>query len=165
MQRRSAHAVANGGARARAAAGSIGVGAEAQLNGIEGLSLNYDAGQFHVGGMIGYSDPAGGGNSVFEIGGRFFYHLHKTAMSDFSLGGNIGLASVPGAMNDRKTDVYLEPSFQIRLFIASNVALSFTGGIVIGVADASDPTPAFLASGVAVTGQISAAAGIHYYFF
>jgi hypothetical protein len=152
-------------AHAGGQAGSIGIGAEYQLSGIEGLSLNYDAGQFHVGGMLGYYDPAGGGNSVFEIGGRFYYHVHRTSMADFSLGGNIGLASVPGAMDDRKADVYLEPGFQIRFFVVPNVAISFTGGIVIGLVDASDPTSSPLASGVEITGQVSAAAGIHYYFF
>jgi hypothetical protein len=166
---------------ARADAGgspnTIGVGAEYELSGLGGASLNYDAGQFHLGGFIGYADD-GNNNSDFEIGGRFFYHLHSTAMSDFSIGGGLGLASDKraaggmGTMTTRATFVFVEPSFQIRLFVASNVALSFTGGLTIGVADAQ---------GYAVTGQgvgggeftVSAAtgvgflggAGVHYYFF
>ena len=156
---------ATSAAHAGGSPGSIGVGAEAQLSGIEGFSVNYDAGHFHVGGMLGYYDPANGNNSVFELGARFFYHVHSTAMADFSLGANLGLASVPSGMNTRATDVYLEPGFQIRLFLASNVAISATGGIVIGVLDASDTTPNEIKSGVAVTGQITGIAGIHYYFF
>jgi len=154
--------------------GSIGVGAEYQLSGLGGASVNYDAGQFHVGGYLGFFDPAGPSNTLFEIGARFFYHMHSTAMSDFGLGGGFGLASVPvggGMTNTRNTDVFLEPGFQIRVFLASNVALSFTGGLVIGVIDASN---------VAITGQgiggsvvdfgggnvvFNAGAGIHYYFF
>lgn len=137
--------------------GSLGVGAEYQLNGLGGVSVNYDAGKFHVGGAIGLIDPAGPNNTEFDIFGRFYYHVHSTAMADFSVGGSIGLASVPAMMGGRDADVFVEPGFQIRLFLASNVALSFAGGISIGVVDAS---------GVGITGQgLAGTAGIHYYFF
>jgi hypothetical protein len=147
-----------GVASAGGQAGAIGLGAEYELNGIGGVSLNYDAGKFHAGGWFGFIDPAGGNNTEFDIGGRFFYHLHSTAMADFSLGAGLGIASTPppmGMMN-RRTEVFLEPGFQIRVFIASNVALSFTGGISIGVVDAS---------GVIISGQPEGIAGVHYYFF
>jgi hypothetical protein len=139
-------------------AGALGVGAEYELNGIGGLSLNYDAGKFHAGGWFRFLDPAGGNNTEFDVGGRFFYHLHSTAMADFSLGAGLGIASLPpGMMNpNRNTNMFLEPGFQIRAFIASNVALSFIGGISIGVIDAS---------GVVISGQAEGIAGIHYYFF
>jgi hypothetical protein len=152
-------------------AGSLGVGAEFQLSGLGGPSINYDAGQFHLGGFFSFFDPEGPNNTVFELGARFFYHVHSTAMSDFSLGGNFGLASIPtGAMpnDDRSTDVYLEPAFQIRLFLASNVALSFTGGITIGLIDAGGAS----VQGQGISGSpgfdlagFSGGAGIHYYFF
>src|SRR2546423_13825975 len=100
--------------------------------------------------------------------------MHTPARSDFGSGGGLGLESVPagGMNNGRNTYMFFEPSFQIRVFLASNVALSFTGGISIGVVDAS---------GVLITGQgatggafsVDAAAGVgflggarvHYYFF
>jgi hypothetical protein len=154
-----------GAAHAGGQSGSIGVGAEIQLSGLNGVSLNYDAGKFHVGGFVGYNDPPGGNNSSFQTGGRFFYHVHSTAMADFGLGGQLGIESCPqnnapvgcqGNMMGRATDVFLEPAFQIRLFVASNVALSFTGGIVIGVVDAQS---------VAIAGQFTGIAGVHYYFF
>ncbi len=154
-------------------AGSLGVGVEAEVSGLGGPSVTYDAGKFHVGGFLGLDDPPGASNTFFEIGARFFYHVHSTAMSDFGLGGSFGLASVPvggmGMNNTRNTDVFLEPGFQIRLFLASNVALSFSGALVIGVVDASD---------VAIAGQqvgtsfnaiggfgVTGGAGVHYYFF
>ena len=151
-------------------AGTVGVGVEAQVSGLGGPSVNYDAGKFHVGGFFGFLDPAGADNTFWELGARFYYHIHSTAMSDFGLGGGFGLASIPAGarMNpNRDTDVFLEPGFQIRLFLASNVALSFTGSLVIGVVDASD---------VAIDGQLvgstalgglafAGGAGIHYYFF
>jgi len=167
-------AASAGVASAGGQAGSLGVGAEYQLSGLGGASLNYDAGQFHVGGFFGFQDPSGPDNTLLELGARFYYHLHSTAMSDFGLGGNFGLASVPGGamMNNRATDVFLEPGFQIRVFLASNVALSFSAGLVIGLIDAPN--------NVAVTGQgvggnivdfgggavvFNGGAGIHYYFF
>jgi len=137
--------------------GAIGVGAETQINGTGGISVNYDAGKFHVGGFLGFNDPPGPDNTEFAIGARFYYHVHKTAMSDFSVGGNLGIDSVPQMMgNNRNTLLFLEPSIQIRAFVTSNVALSFTAGIVIGAVDAG---------GLAVDGQVTAAAGVHYYFF
>ena len=163
---------------ARAEAGgspnTVGVGAEFQLSGLGGASVNYDAGQFHLGGFLGFADD-GNNNSDIEIGGRFFYHVASTAMSDFGVGGGLGLDSVKGpsgmGMTTRRTLVFVEPAFQIRVFIAANVAFSFTGGLTIGVADAQ---------GYAVTGQsvgggafsvggsgigFLGGAGVHYYFF
>ena len=135
--------------------GSIGVGAEFQISGIGGLSANYDAGKFHVGGFLGFFDPAGGDNTTVDLGARFFFHVHSTAMPDFSLGGGLGIQSAHNGVGNRTTNLFLEPSFQIRAFLASNVALSFTGGIEIGAVDASE---------VNITGAISGEAGIHYYF-
>jgi hypothetical protein len=139
---------------------SIGVGAEFQINGTGGLSINYDAGKFHAGGFFGYSDLEGPNNSTVDIGGRFFFHLASTASSDFSLGGSLGIRNANDVPNsptnsNRHTDVFLEPSFQIRAFIVSNVALSFSGGIIIGAADVSE---------LSVAGNIVGECGIHYYF-
>lgn len=159
---------AAGAAHAGGQAGSIGVGAEYQMNGTGGVSVVYDAGLFHVGGMLGFNDPDGGNNTQFQLAGEFYYHVHHSAFADFGLGGSLGMSSDPVPMsNNRNTDVYLEPGFQIRAFLSSNVALSATAGMVIGVVDAG---------GVAITGQsfgniggehvgAAGAIGIHYYFF
>jgi hypothetical protein len=72
-------------------------------------------------------------------------------------------------MDERDTHMYLEPSFQIRLFVASNVALSFTAGLVIGLVDAQDnygislgaPSIGGSNSGA---GIVTGSAGVHYYF-
>jgi hypothetical protein len=159
--------VANAGGQA----GSIGAGVEAQINGAGGASMNYDAGDFHVGGFLGFHDPGGSNDDELLLGGRFFYHLHSTAMSDFGLGGTLGILSQnrPAPM-DRQTLLYIEPSFQIRAFIASNVALSFNAGVVIGVMDADnvDFGGQLVGGGVSIAGMgvnVTGGAGIHYYFF
>src|SRR5258705_7173758 len=92
-------------ARAGGQSGSIGVGAEFQLSGLGGASLNYDAGDFHVGGFLGFDDGPMNDDTVWDVGARFYYHLHSTAMSDFSVGGSLGIISLPG-MPDRQTGVF-----------------------------------------------------------
>jgi hypothetical protein len=136
--------------------GSIGVGAELELSDADvgGISVNYDAGKFHVGGFLGFSDPDGNDNDKFNIGGRFFYHVATTASSDFGIGGGLGIQSAASG-NGRKTGLFLEPGFQIRVFIVPNVALSFTGGISVGTIDAHD---------VVISGDFAGTAGVHYYF-
>jgi hypothetical protein len=152
---------ASGIAHAGGQEGSIGVGAEVQLSGISGVSVNYDAGAFHVGGLLGYGgDLPGMQPDYFQVGARFFYHVHSTAMADFGLGGNLGIASVQDLpMDERSSYVYLEPGVQIRVFVAANVALAFTAGVALGLNDAD---------GVTITGQgtgFNFGGGVHYYFF
>jgi hypothetical protein len=157
---------ATGNASAGGTEGTVGVGAEFALNGLTGgVSVNYDAGKFHVGGLLSFSDDDGPNNTNYSLGGRFFYHIASTAMSDFGIGGTLGFLSID--TGDRATLMFVEPSFQIRLFLASNVALSFNAGIVIGVVDADGI--AIGAGGVAggdgvVGGAVNGVAGVHYYF-
>ncbi len=147
----------SGLAHAGGSPGSIGVGAEFQINGIGGGSVNYDAGDFHVGGFFGFADDDGPDNTLWDVGARFYYHVHSTAMSDFGVGGSFGILSFPGGPpdNDQQTGLFLEPGVQMRLFLASNVAISATTGISIGLVDAD---------GVTINGQ-TITGGIHYYFF
>jgi hypothetical protein len=167
-------AAAVGGAHAGGQAGSIGLGAEADLNGLGGASLNYDGGVFDAGGFFGYLrlDQAGMTSSAWNLGGRFFYHIHKTGSSDFGLGGALAFISIPPGVVGaaRVTPVFLEPAFQIRLFIVPNVAVSFMGGLSIGLGDAHTTTITAQDLGVTrfdpngVIGLVGGA-GVHYYFF
>ena len=138
--------------------GSIGVGAEAQMSGLGGVSGSYDMGMFHVGGFLAFADSEGDDNTDLSFGGRFFYHVHSTAMSDFGVGGSIGLLFTGDGDpdTDNPTILIFEPGMQIRAFVVSNVALSLTAGIAIGLADAE---------GVVLDGQLTGGAGVHYYFF
>ena len=117
-------------------------------------------------------DKRGDDTSDFTLGGRFYYHLHSTAMSDFSLGGSVGVYSDQsrnGAGDtNRDTYIFVEPSLQIRCFLAANVALSFSAGLTLGLQDEDG----FAVGGGkidgnngAIGGLVTGAAGIHYYFF
>ncbi len=153
-----------GTAEAGGQEGSLGVGAEYGLRltnaGIGFASMNYDAGAFHAGGFFAMADGGNDDDTLFGIGGRFYYHVHSTSMADFSVGGALGLLSVPPTGGptggDRQSQLYLEPGIQARVFVASNVALSFSAGLTLGLIDAQ---------GFAIGGQTSGSAGFHYYFF
>jgi hypothetical protein len=146
--------------------GSIGVGAEYGLNGpvadtknqLGGASVNYDAGLFHVGGFLGFVDGGGRDDTDYTFGARFYWHLHDTPQSDFGIGGMIGFYSLDlhNMFPDRQSLLYFQPGIQIRAFISTNVALSFTAGIAFALADAD---------GASFGGQLMGSAGVHYYFF
>ena len=165
-----------GAAHAGGQASTIGVGAEFQLSGAGGASVNYDGGPWHAGAFFGFADRGRNSDADFVFGGQFYYHLHSTAMSDFGVGGSIGIVSDgdAGPRNDqRDTLVYIEPGIQIRLFLASNVAFSASTGIVIGQGDADGVgiTGSTIGGGtVSVTNGGTAIGftgglGLHYYFF
>jgi hypothetical protein len=147
---------------------SLGVGAEYMMNGVAGgLSLNYDLGKLHFGGFLSFLDGGGNDDTDYSLGGRVYYHLHSTAMSDFGIGGALGFYSDDDPMDgNRDTYLFLEPGIQIRAFVTSNVALSFNAGFVFALQDA-DGT--FLTGGTAGGedgfGGVTGGAGVHYYFF
>lgn len=145
---------------------SLGVGAEFLMNGITGgASVNYDLGKMHFGGFLGYYDD-GDESSDYTFGGRFYYHLHSTAMSDFGIGGGLGFYSDED-MDGRASFLFLEPSVQIRAFIAANVALSLQAGIILATQDAEGLaiTGGVLDNGEDTRGAVTGGAGLHYYFF
>ena len=140
--------------------GTLGVGAEFGLNGqTGGASMNFDAGMFHVGGFLGFADDGGDNDTDYSFGARFYYHVHSTSLSDFGVGGGIGFFSADHrgiAPLERQTLLFFEPGVQIRAFISSNVALSFTAGFSFELVDENSAQ---------IGGQFSALGGVHYYFF
>lgn len=154
----SVMALGAGTAFAGGSEGAIGVGAQYQMSGLGGLSGVYDGGMFHVGGFLGFADDGGDDDTDIDLGAQFYYHLHSTAMSDFGVGGSfgIGFRGDGNDMTDNATLLFIEPGVQTRAFVASNVALSFTAGIIIATSDAE---------GIAITGQPVFSGGVHYYFF
>ena len=164
-----------GAAHAGGSPGTIGVGAEYQLSGVGGASMNYDGGDWHAGGALGFRDGGGrGDDTIWQLGGRFFYHVHSTTDADFSVGGSVGILNIPIGGGDDFTGIYLEPGIQIRLFLAANVAFSVSTGIVLALSDAdgvgiSGSTLAGAQSvGLTTDGfgfSFGGGAGLHYYFF
>ncbi|MBA3391765.1 MAG: hypothetical protein H0T89_03925 [Deltaproteobacteria bacterium] len=160
-------------AHAGGQADSLGVGAEYMMNGFTGgASVNYDLGNIHFGGFLSFVDTGDDSDDTtdYSIGGRVYYHLHSTAMSDFGIGGGFGFYSDQvraGGDTERFTYMFLEPGVQIRAFVTSNVALSFTLGIVLALQDAKGVafTGGVIDNSNGIGGGVNAGAGIHYYFF
>ncbi len=144
----------------------LGVGVESSLAVPDGLgavsngaAVTYQAGQFHVQGMLGFHDN---GSTVVNLGGRFMWHMHSTATSDFSLGGGLGIINVDnaGPGDDGSTFIALELGGQIRAFVTPNVSLNAMLGIAYLMVDeeAGDDL-------LGLTGNLVGGFGATYFFF
>jgi hypothetical protein len=135
----------------------LGIGVAAMLAGPVGLSVAYDAGPWHLDSMLGISkddgpDPADRRPSI-DLGGRFWFHLHKSTNSDFSIGAGLGYQHHGPSTADVLS---VEGGAQLRAFIVSNVALSFSVGLGVQMVDVSR---------VVLGGQFVGGAAVHYYFY
>jgi len=146
-----------------------GVGIEENLGGLSGGSFVYDAGKFRIDAILGIahtSDRGNGSDTVFGLGGRFFYVVHRMERADFSLGGGLAIVHDDAAS---ETNVQIELSAQIRAFIAPNVALFGSLGFVIVTADnaliLNGPITSNNGDGAfGFGGQLLAGFGVTYYF-
>ena len=131
----------------------VGVGVESMLSGPSGPTVVYQAASFHAEGILGLFDRA---NTTILLAGRFYYQLHSGELSDFSLGGGLGLLNIdtPG---DNETDIHLEAGAKIRVFLAPNVALSSSLGLALVVDEGGDTA--------IIAGRLQGTMGITYFFF
>lgn len=119
-------------------------------------ALSWDAGQFRVDGLL-YLLFVEDATTTFAVGGRFFYEMHSTSKADFSLGGGLALGFADsGGNRDADIRVAMEGAFQIRLWLASNVAFNATAGLGFSVGDGS-----FI---FGLQGQVTGNFGLMYYF-
>lgn len=140
----------------------FGLGAVQMLNlNRTHLLLTYGdhSGRYHFDGLFSLSSNLEGGsnNSTFDIGGRFWYHLHAAAHADFSVGVGLLLDSHRNPPADRQMDVLLDLGGQIRVFLVPNVALLGSLGLGISIRDNRDDV---LQIGGKPLGEI----GIAYFF-
>lgn len=135
------------------------LGAGGVVNGPSGaLALSYDASRFRIDGLLSLAHTESD-VTLFGLGGRFFYVVDKGKTADFSLGGGLALGFADDDDNrDEDSDLRLslEGAAQIRVFLATNVALSTTVGLGFSFGDA----PFVMGLG----GQLSGALGLIYYF-
>jgi len=118
----------------------IGVGATVPFTPGIGAPVGlfvYDTSMFHIEGLFGMTSQPNPGtdrttNWTFGAGG--WYHLHRGASSDLSLGGVIAInyVSAPGGS---ATLTAIEPGGQVRVFLTPNVALHARGGFAMLLGD------------------------------
>jgi hypothetical protein len=139
---------------AGAGVGPLGVGVAAMLTGPFGPQVVYDAGVFHVEGIVGFQ--SNDATTDFDIGGRFFYHVHASQAADFSLGAGLGVTSSdPDGPAEGTTNVHIDIGPQLRAFVVPNVAISATAGLAIITGDADN---------ILITGDLVGTGAITYYF-
>lgn len=135
------------------AASGIGVGVESMLSGPSGPTIVYQAPSFHVEGILGVFDRE---TTTVLLAGRFYYQLHAGALSDFSLGGGLGLLNIERETGN-DTDTHLEAGAKIRVFMAPNVALSSSLGLAVVLDQGS--------GSAILAGRLQGTMGITYFFF
>jgi len=143
----------------------IGVGAAVTLTGVSAFGpagqFVYDASIFHIEALFGFnSAEVGGGNdraTVYVFGAGGWYHLHRGASSDFSVGALIAINtnSGPGASN---TVTAFEPGAQVRAFVTPNVAAFARVGLGFRFGDTGNGT------NVGLGGQATGGFGFTYFF-
>jgi hypothetical protein len=137
-------------------ASGIGVGVESLLSGPSGPTVVYQAENWHAEGILGVFDRA---NTTVLLAGRYYYQIHSGDLSDFSVGGGLGVLNTdtPGMGGGDETDIHVELGAKIRVFMAPNVALSSSLGLAIIADDANDTA--------IIAGRLQGTMGITYFFF
>lgn len=137
----------------------LGVGVQGMLLpfGPSGVSVAYDGGPWHAEGLLGIQKEPNI-KAIIDLGGNFWFHLHKTANSDFSLGGGLGIAASGG------TVFFLQAGGQIRAFLTSNIALSATLGLAFSLIDREAIGLGGQSIGTTTVGGFGGV-GLHYYFY
>lgn len=120
-------------------------------------ALIYDAEQFRIDALLFllFVDDV---STTFALGGRFFYVIHRARNADFSLGGGLalGLVDPAGGPSDADFRLAIEGAAQIRVFMASNVALTAS----VGLGFSFDEDDFIFALG----GQLTGGFGLVYFF-
>lgn len=122
-------------------------------------TLSYDLGNFRVDGLLYLlfvNNDGGADSTAFAIGGRAFYKMHSSSKADFSVGGGLALGFLDTGPGNGSFRVALDGAFQIRVWMANNVALNASAGIGFAVGD----NPFVFA----LSGQLTGAFGMIYYF-
>jgi hypothetical protein len=143
----------------------IGVGAAVTLTNLGAFGpagqFVYDASIFHIEALLGFASQEVGANNdrvtdyVFGAGG--WYHLHRGASSDFSVGALIAIntTSGPGAS---QTVTAFEPGAQVRAFVTPNVAAFARVGLAFLFGDTGSGT------NFGLGGQPTGGFGFSYFF-
>jgi hypothetical protein len=136
----------------------LGIGIQAFLGGPAGLSITYDPGSFRIDGILAFALDSQEPDDVVNLvlAARAFVPLKETAVADFSIGGGFEMDYI--SAGDSDVDITIAALLQIRAFITTNVALSFTGGLGF-VLDGDDGD-----STVFLGGQLTANAGATFFF-
>jgi hypothetical protein len=141
----------------------IGLGAAVLLSGSGPIGAGqfvYDMSLFHVEGIFGFSsaevNAMGDRGTDWLFGAGGWYHLHRGASSDLSLGGAIAINTTSGPGTSQTVTAF-EPGVQARVFLTPNVALFGRAGLAFLFGDTGNGTNIILG------GQSSGSFGFTYF--
>lgn len=141
----------------------IGVGAAVSLGGVPTALFVYDQAIWHLEGLFAFDSLSNGGGAgrtthvSFGAGGWF--HLHRGASSDFSVGAALVVDTTSPPVGNSATVTTFEPGAQIRAFITPNVALHARAGLVFAFGDTGGG-----GTDISLNGQPNALFGVTYFF-
>ena len=121
----------------------------------------YDMAILHFEALFGFNsrevNMAGDRGTDWVFGAGGWYHFHRGASSDFSLGALIAIDTTSGPGASRTVTAF-EPGAQVRAFVTPNVAIFARAGLAFLFGDTNSGT------NVALGGQPSGAFGFSYFF-
>ena len=120
----------------------------------------YDMAILHIEGLLGFTsfeNNAGDRVTDWLFGAGGWYHFHRGASSDFSLGALIAINTTSGPGQSRTVTAF-EPGAQVRAFVTPNVAIFARAGLAFLFGDTGSGTD------IALGGQATGAFGFSYFF-
>jgi hypothetical protein len=140
----------------------IGVGAAFTLSGVTTAQFVYDQAIWHLEGLFAFSSTStmGGGDrgTGVSFGAGGWYHFHRGASSDFSLGGAL-IVDTFSQGGGSATVTAFEPGAQARAFITPNVALHARVGLAFLFGDTQGG-----GTNIFLNGQSTGSFGFTYFF-
>jgi hypothetical protein len=155
-----------GGSLSLSGGAGIGVGASLTLSGVSSFvapaaQFVYDTSMFHIEALFGFGSAEVNGMGdrgtewIFGAGG--WYHFHRGASSDFSLGALIAIDTTSGP-GPSTTITAFEPGAQVRAFVTPNVAAFGRVGLAFLFGDTGSGT------NFGLGGQPTGSFGFTYFF-
>jgi hypothetical protein len=137
----------------------LGIGGTIPLSGLGSFpaaNVVYDMAAFHIEGLLAFTSdapgaPGGDRNNSWLFGAGGWFHLHRGASSDLSVGGVVAINyTSQGPVSD--TITVLEPGIYARAFATPNFAIFFRGGLAIALGNDNGAEYAFGAQPLLVGG-------------
>jgi hypothetical protein len=149
------------------AGAGIGIGAAVLLadttapGALPAAQFVYDMNILHFEGLFGFFsreiNGMGDRQTDFVFGAGGWYHLHRGAASDFSLGAVIAIATNSGP-GPSSTITAFEPGVTVRAFVTPNVAAFARAGLAFQFGDTGNGT------NIRLGGQPTGSFGFTYFF-
>jgi hypothetical protein len=122
------------------------------------VSFVYDTGRLHFDLLAQFLDVEDT-STVFGVGGRVYFSMHRSSAADFSLGGGLFLVHTEDDATETDfNDIGIELGPKIRFFLVPSVALHTSFGLGVVLADDGG------ADLVGLVGRLSGNLGVTYFF-